>query len=135
MPYTDESTTTDGRAPTVTHHDRTGVLAGASVLGAVLASSCCIVPLALFSLGIGGAWIATLTALAPYKPIFVVIAGALILAGFISMRRRQRDACDLEGHCASAPGKRITTVVLWLSTLLVIAVIAWPYLLPLLMGD
>src|SRR5258708_21257504 len=42
------------------------------ILGALAASSCCIVPLILFSLGIGGAWIGNLTALAPYKPLSII---------------------------------------------------------------
>ncbi len=134
MAETDEPTTTTGRAPAAMPRTRSGVLAGASVLGAALASSCCIVPLVLFSLGIGGAWIANLTALAPYKPIFVLVAVALILAGFLSMRRRSR--CDPDGHCTGqgGVGRHITTAALWLSTLLVITVVAWPYLLPILTG-
>ena len=50
---------------------RQRLVAAGGILGALAASSCCIVPLILFSLGIGGAWIGNLTALAPYKPIFV----------------------------------------------------------------
>ena len=53
-----------------THQD---ILAAGGVLGAIAASSCCIVPLALFGLGVGGAWIGNLTALAPYQPIFVAV--------------------------------------------------------------
>jgi len=111
-----------------------GWLAGASVVGAVLASACCIVPLVLFSLGIGGAWIANLTALAPYKPVFVTIAIALIVAGLLSVRRGRRRACAAGGYCASTLSARITTAALWLSTALVLTVLAWPYLLPVLMG-
>jgi mercuric ion transport protein len=44
------------------------LVAAGGVLGAFAASSCCIAPLALFSLGISGAWIGNLTALAPYQP-------------------------------------------------------------------
>src|SRR5208337_1086739 len=40
---------------------------------AVTTSSCCIVPLLLFGLGVSGAWIGTLTRLAPYQPIFVAV--------------------------------------------------------------
>lgn len=112
---------------------RAGLFASASVLGAVLASSCCIVPLALFSLGIGGAWIVNLTALAPYKPFFMLFAGALILAGFISMRRRRR--CGVDGYCATTLSTRITTGALWASSLLVIAVLLWPWLFPILTGE
>ena len=42
-------------------------LATGGILGALLASSCCIVPLVLISLGVSGAWIGNLTALEPYK--------------------------------------------------------------------
>lgn len=45
-------------------------IAAGGILGALAASSCCILPLVLFSLGITGAWIANFTALAPYKPYF-----------------------------------------------------------------
>ena len=40
------------------------LVAVGGVLAALAASSCCIVPLALFGLGISGAWIANLTRLA-----------------------------------------------------------------------
>ena len=44
------------------------------MVGAILASTCCIAPLVLLTLGISGAWIGNLTALEPYKPIFAGIA-------------------------------------------------------------
>ena len=50
---------------------RQRLVAVGGILGAIGASSCCIIPLILFSLGISGAWIGNLTALAPYKPFFV----------------------------------------------------------------
>jgi mercuric ion transport protein len=49
------------------------LVAVGGVLAAIAASSCCIVPLLLFSLGVSGAWIGNLTRLAPYQPIFVVV--------------------------------------------------------------
>jgi hypothetical protein len=54
---------------------RTRFVAAGGVLGALAASSCCILPLVLFSLGISGAWIGNLTALAPYKPYFAAATG------------------------------------------------------------
>jgi mercuric ion transport protein len=47
-----------------------GLAAAGGLLGALAASSCCIVPLALFTLGVGGAWIGNLAALEPYQPYF-----------------------------------------------------------------
>ena len=43
----------------------------AGIVAAVGASICCVGPLLLLALGIGGAWISNLTALEPYRPIFV----------------------------------------------------------------
>jgi mercuric ion transport protein len=45
----------------------------ASVLAALVGSLCCVAPLVLITLGISGAWISQLTALEPYRPIFLVI--------------------------------------------------------------
>ena len=47
------------------------LVAAGGILGAIAASACCIAPLALFSLGVSGAWIGNLTALAPYQPYFI----------------------------------------------------------------
>jgi mercuric ion transport protein len=50
-------------------------------LAAVLSSTCCLGPLVLLMLGISGAWIANLTLLEPYRPIFTGVAVvALILS-------------------------------------------------------
>ena len=48
---------------------RTSLIAGAAA--AVGASLCCVGPLVLLALGVGGTWIANLTALEPYRPLFV----------------------------------------------------------------
>lgn len=43
----------------------------AGALAAVGASVCCVAPLVLLALGIGGAWISNLTALEPLRPVFI----------------------------------------------------------------
>src|ERR1700736_6040100 len=64
------------------------LVAAGGILGAIAASSCCIAPLVLFSLGIGGAWIGNLTALAPYQPIFIVITLGFLAAGYYLVYRK-----------------------------------------------
>lgn len=49
-------------------------MAGAGMAGALLASSCCIAPLVLVTLGVSGAWIGALSAMAPYQPLFAASA-------------------------------------------------------------
>ncbi len=50
----------------------------------MLASTCCLGPLILISLGVSGAWIGRLTVLEPYQPIFIAAA---ILALFFAGKR------------------------------------------------
>lgn len=51
----------------------------ASVLAAVGASVCCVGPLVLLTLGIGGAWVSNVTALEPLRPWF--LATTLLFLG------------------------------------------------------
>jgi len=53
-----------------------GALATGGV-AALLASTCCLGPLVLAALGVSGAWIGNLTALEPYRPLFL---GAALVA-------------------------------------------------------
>ena len=70
------------------------------VASALAASSCCIVPLALVSVGVSGAWIGHLTALAPYQPIFLVLAVGCLGAGFWMVYRPSVKA-GAHGVCAA----------------------------------
>ena len=63
MATSKDQTLDRGEQATPSRAGRKGLVASGSVIGAVLASACCILPLVLFSLGIGGAWMSNLTAL------------------------------------------------------------------------
>jgi mercuric ion transport protein len=63
------------------------LMAAGGMFGALAASSCCILPLVLFSLGISGAWIGNFTQLAPYQPYF--IAATLLAFSGRGLRARQ----------------------------------------------
>jgi mercuric ion transport protein len=43
----------------------------AGLLAAIGASVCCVGPLVLLALGISGSWVGSLTAMEPYRPIFI----------------------------------------------------------------
>ena len=61
-----------GRADAVSLHAAQKLAAASGILGALIASSCCILSVVLFTLGISGAWIGNFTRLAPYQPDFRV---------------------------------------------------------------
>ena len=76
---------------------------GAALGAAALASACCTIPLALVSLGIGGAWVGSLTALEPYRWLFVTLAlGALGYAGYNEWQMSRRPDCECETSLSPA---------------------------------
>jgi len=110
----------------------TALFAAGGVLGAIGASSCCIIPLGFISVGMGGAWLGNVVALAPYQPIFVAIAVACLGAGFyFAYRKPSTGACDAESACAPSISTRSTKIALWGGALLVATAIAYPYVAPL----
>ena len=95
------------------------MLAAMALAGAIAASSCCVLPLLFVSVGISGAWIGTLTALAPYQPIFLATAAASIAAGFWTMSRRKAAVCA-GSDCGAAKSRTATKVALWIGLLVLI---------------
>jgi mercuric ion transport protein len=103
------------------------------VLGAIAASSCCIAPLVLFSLGISGAWIANLTALAPYQPYFIAATLGFLGYGYFLVYRRKSIACAEGAACSRPLPNHVVMASLVLATLLVAGAVgldlAAPFLL------
>lgn len=109
------------------------LLSAAGLLAALATSSCCLLPFVLFTLGISGAWIGNLTALAPYQPVFLALAVALLGTGFYRVYRRPKAAICVPGTaCADPRADRVTKTVLWSATMLVVAGVAFPWLVRLL---
>lgn len=94
--------------------------AAGGIIGAILASTCCIAPLTLLMLGVSGAWISTLTALEPYKPYFAAVTLIFIGLGFRQVYLKAKPAC-VDGSCCAKPQSAlITKTALWLATALVL---------------
>jgi mercuric ion transport protein len=100
-------------------HAVTGMAAG-GLFASLLASSCCILPLALVSVGVSGSWMSTLTSLAPYQPYFVSAAVLLIGLG-LRQAYKKPVACQPGTLCANPAAGRITKSVLWAGGALALA--------------
>ena len=98
-------------------------------LAAILASTCCLGPLVLLMLGVSGAWIGNLTALEPYRPIFI---GAALAALFFSSRHIFRPAAACKpGEVCAVPQVQTTYKALFGSvTALVLIAISFPFVAP-----
>ncbi|MGH8507791.1 MAG: mercuric transporter MerT family protein [Gammaproteobacteria bacterium] len=101
------------------------------ILGAIAASSCCVLPLVLFALGISGAWISNLTVLAPYQPYFVAVTLTCLAAGFAMVYRKPKAVCLPDSSCAKPGSDRLTKLGLWTATVIIAAALVFPYVAPL----
>jgi mercuric ion transport protein len=102
----------------------------AGILAAVGGSICCVGPLVLLALGVSGAWIGSLTALAPYRPVFIGLA--LLFLGFAFHRLYfVRRACASGSACANPRTLKHQRLAFWIVTVLVLGLISVPWLAPL----
>src|SRR6202035_2141421 len=103
----------------------------ASAVAAIIGSLCCVAPLVLITLGISGAWIGQLTALEPYRPIFI---GVMVV--FLALAFRQLyivpARCAPGEACANPRLQRRQRQIFWVVVVGLAALIAFPWYAPLL---
>src|SRR5260221_3000094 len=95
-----------------TADNRERLFASGGLIAALLASSCCVLPLVLVTIGVSGAWIGNLTALEPYNPIFAGFAIAAIGLGFWQGYVRTPRACASGVDCSTPRPQALTQGVL-----------------------
>jgi len=98
------------------------------ILAALGAASCCVVPFALFTLGVSGAWISNLTALEPYQPLFAVATFGFLGYGFYLVYGKPKAACAEDAYCARPSSGRMAKIGLWTATALVAVALGFPKL-------
>ena len=104
----------------------------AGALSALGASTCCVLPLVLVSVGIGGAWVAQLRELERFYYVF--LAFALAAFGYAFYRLYLRPAsCAPDAACATPQVRTRQRVAFWATLvtakLLVLSPLYVPYLL------
>ena len=101
----------------------------ASALGA---STCCVLPLVLVSMGFGGAWIAQLRALEQFQWAFIGLAAAAF--GYAFYRLYVRPApCAPDAACTPVT-RRHQRIAFWATLVSAKAVLLAPYYVPYLLG-
>ena len=112
------------------------IIATGGLLGAIAASTCCVLPVILFALGISGAWISNLVSLARYKPFFIVLSLVFVGTGFwmvyfkpnISIPKIQSTSCYRPFS------EKTIKIMLWFSVIIILIVFLIPYAAPFLLG-
>lgn len=106
------------------------VALAAGGVAALLAGVCCVVPLLLVSVGVGGAWLASLRAFAPYRWVFI---GVALLALAFAWKRIYRPAaeCTPGALCAVPQVRRGYKIGFGAVALLLVFMAGYPYFAPL----
>jgi mercuric ion transport protein len=101
----------------------------AGALAAIGASVCCVGPLVLLMLGIGGTWVASLTALEPLRPWLI---GATILFLGLAYRRLylQPQICEPGAACAEPTVLRRQRWIFWVVALALFVLLSVPWMAP-----
>ena len=126
---------TINQADQIADNRRQSLIAAGGLLGALAASSCCILPLALFGLGVSGAWIGNFTRLAAYQPYFIAATLAFLGYGYWLVYRTSTRACTDGDACARPLSNRIVKTSLILATILVVVALGLDFIAPLFLNS
>jgi mercuric ion transport protein len=96
-----------------------------SILTAFLASLCCIGPIALALLGLGG--VGLFTALGEYRPYIMTLTVMLLGIGFYLTYRKHKVRCA-DGTCKTENIGRWNKLAVWLAAFVITFFLIFPYL-------
>ena len=99
------------------------LLTGGGLTAALGASTCCVLPVSLAALGLGGAWISTLAILAQYRTAFSIAAILLLGFGFWLVYARRTAAHD-DAACPTGSSRRATKAFLWVGAVVMTLVLS-----------
>lgn len=99
------------------------------VLSGIGASACCVGPLLLLSVGIGGAWVAHLTALEPYRPLFIALTVLFLGLTFWKLYLMPA-SCTAGDGCNADRARKVQRILFWVLFPIVLVIVASPWILP-----
>ena len=97
-----------------------------AALAAIGASVCCVGPFLLLSLGIGGAWMTTLTSMEPIRPFFIVLTLIFLAIVFCKLYWAPRP-CEKNEACAIPDVRHRQRMIFWMASGVILMVLAFPW--------
>ena len=104
-----------------------------TALAAIGASVCCVGPLLLLSLGIGGAWMSTLTSMESVRPFFILLTLVFIGLGYRKLYVLP-ESCEAGTACVLPEEKHKQRMIFWIGSALVFLLLAFPWYAPIFMA-
>ena len=107
-----------------------GAVAG---IGAVIASSCCVIPLGLAAIGAGAGVFGGLEAFIAWRVPMLSVSALAIVGGWSAWWIKRPVACGVGTDCASPERSRSTLALLLAASIIVLAAASWSQIDPMLM--
>ena len=102
----------------------------AGALAALGASLCCVGPLVLLVLGIGGTWVGSLTAMEPLRPLFIGLTLLFLGLAFRNLYLAPR-VCAPGTPCADPRTLKRQRITFWIVATMLLGLLATPWFAPL----
>lgn len=67
-----------------------GAMLGVATVFALLSATCCVLPIGLSILGLGGAWVSAFGPFTEYRPVILAGVAAIVLFAWLRLIRRRR---------------------------------------------
>lgn len=96
------------------------------IIATIVASVCCVGPLLLITLGIGGAWVAQLTLFEAVRPLFIVVSVAFLGFAFHRLYFAPQ-VCKPGTICADPKILKRQRAVYWVVSILLLGLLATPW--------
>lgn len=97
----------------------------AGLASAVGASACCVLPLTLVSVGLGGAWVSQLRALERFAPVFIGVAVVAFAYAFYRLYLKPAP-CAPRAQCAPPASRRRQRIAFWATLVTAKLLIVFP---------
>jgi mercuric ion transport protein len=102
----------------------------AGAVAAMGASVCCVGPLVLLTLGVGGTWVGSLTAMEPFRPYFM---GMTLLFLGLTFRKLYLvpQPCATGTTCATRTTPKRQRITFWIVAAMLLGLLGVPWFAPL----
>lgn len=105
--------------------NKTTLSSGGSIVAAFIASLCCVGPIALAVLGLGG--VGLFTALGEYRPYIMAGTVVLLALAFYFTYKKREVACE-DGTCKVQSAAKWNKIAVWVGAVVVTSFLIFPYL-------
>jgi mercuric ion transport protein len=110
-----------------------GSVALVSGLGAIAASSCCLVPLGLAAAGASAGVFSSFEALAEYKTLILGFSAVFLVGGWASWWHKRSTDCCSTSDCSTTDRNKTNAVLLSISSVVIATAFVWDRIEPLLL--